>query len=276
MSLANRVAIITGASRGIGRTLALALARRGVNIVVASKSVKDTPELPGTIYSVAKEIEDTPGDAKALPIQVDVREESSISHMVDETVRQFGKVDILVNNAGALHWKSIDETPAKKFDLMHSINSRATFLASRECLPHMRKNGWGHVIMQSPPITLNDFKNKTGYLMSKYGMSMVAKGIAHENTDFNIAANAVWPVTLIESAATINHKIGDRKLWRTPDILCDAIIAILEKEPKTFTGHTLYDEEILRQEGVTDFSKYQCVPGFEPPSIEQLQSRFTG
>lgn len=265
MPLSNKVAIVTGSSRGIGKAVALKLAREGADIVVAAKTTEPHPKLPGTIYDTAREIEAL--GRRALPIRTNVREEAEIEHMVEETLKAFGHIDILVNNAGALWWKSVLETPAKRFDLVMDVNVRAAFLCARAVLPAMIQQKWGHIINMSPPIDLKLLPGKVAYFISKFGMTMMVHGLAEEVREHNVAVNALWPVTMIESLATINFGLGDRSMWRKPDILADATFAIVSKEPRTYTGQALLDEDVLRAEGVTDFSPYSCVPGATPARI---------
>lgn len=275
--LKNKVAIITGSTRGIGKEIALTLAKNGCNIVVAGKSTKDTPNLPGNIYSVAEEIENY--NVQAVPFQIDVRNNNTMINLVNSTVNRFGKIDILINNAGALWWENMLNCPIEKYDLINNINSRASYALSQLCLPHMLENKWGHIIMQSPPfngkyidklINTNKLKNKVGYMSSKLGMSITAVGIGQEFRGTGVAANSIWPQTPIESYALINNNLGNRKQWRKPEILCDSIMHILQEDSKIFTGNCLIDEEYLKTKGVTDFSKYQCVPGYEPPTLDSV------
>lgn len=263
--LAGKVAVITGASRGIGRVLALTFAREGAKVVVAAKSEAETARLPGTIYSVAREVEAL--GSEALPVKCDVRQVGDIEAMVAQATQQFGRIDILVNNAGALWWQDVADTPMFRFDLMHEVNVRGSFAASQAVLPAMTAAGGGHIIVCSPPIDLSVLPGKTGYLISKYGMTMLAHGLAGEVVDRNIAINALWPVTLVESQATINFKIGDPKMWRKAEILADAALEIVTTPPKELTGRALLDEDFLRERGVTDFTKYRCDPEHEPPRM---------
>jgi citronellol/citronellal dehydrogenase len=264
-SLKDRIAVITGASRGIGRAIALGLARQGCNIVIAAKSTASTERLPGSIHTVAKEIQDL--GAQALAVQVDVREAEQIDAMVARTVERFGRVDILINNAGALWWQPVLETPVKRFDLVMGVNARATFLASRAVLPHMIARRWGHIINMSPPIDLSIVPGKVAYFISKFGMTLIAHGLAEEVRPSNIAVNSLWPVTIVESQASINFGMGSREMWRTPEILVDCVLRLVQKEPGAVTGRALLDEDFLREEGVTDFSAYSCVPGANPPRL---------
>jgi citronellol/citronellal dehydrogenase len=264
-SLQGRVAIITGASRGIGRAIALGLARHGCHIVVAAKSVESAERLPGSINTVAKEVEAL--GVSALPIQVDVRDADQIEAMTAQTVQRFGRIDILINNAGALWWKPVLETPAKRFDLVMEVNARAAFLASRAVLPHMMERKWGHIINMSPPIDLKITPGKVAYFISKFGMTLLTHGLAEEVRPHHIAVNSLWPVTIIESQASINWGMGSREMWRKPDILVDCVLRLVQKDPAELTGQALLDEDFLRQEGVTDFGNYSCVPGTNPPRI---------
>lgn len=264
-SLAGRVAIITGASRGIGRAIALGLARQGCHIVVAAKSVVESEKLPGTIHTVAREVEAV--GVQALPVQVDVRDEQQIELMAAQTMDRFGRIDILINNAGALWWKPLVETPAKRFDLVMGVNARASCLAARAVLPAMISKRWGHVINMSPPIDLKVVPGRIAYFISKFGMTLLTHGLAEEVRPHNIAVNSLWPVTIIESQASINWGLGKPEQWRKPDILVDCVVRLTSKEPKTITGQALLDEDFLRQEGVTDFGNYSCVPGSNPPRL---------
>ncbi len=263
--LSGRVAIITGASRGIGRAIALRLAREGVHIVVAAKTAEPNPKLPGTIYTVAEEVEAL--GVRALPIQVDVRDENAVQQMVERTVETFGRIDILVNNAGALWWYPVLETPLKRYDLVMNVNLRGSFACSQAVLPKMIEQGWGHILMMSPPIDLKVLPNKVAYMISKFGMTMLALGLAEEVRQHNVAVNALWPRTLIESQATIAWGLGTPKQWRKADIMADAVYEIVRREPATYTGQALIDEDVLRSAGVTDFSIYNCTPDGEPMEI---------
>lgn len=260
--LSGRVALVTGASRGIGRACALALAREGCDIVVAAKTTEPDPRLPGTIFDVAREVEAI--GRRALPAKCDVRDEAQIAETVRLAIERLGRIDILINNAGALWWRPVEDTPAKRFDLVMDVNVRAAFLFSRACLRPMLERGWGHIINMSPPIELSALPNKVAYLISKYGMTMLTMGLAEELKGAAVAVNSLWPATVVESQATINFGLGDRSVWRKADILADAVVAIVSKNPSVLTGKALIDEDVLRAEGVTDFEKYNCVPGAEP------------
>jgi citronellol/citronellal dehydrogenase len=248
--LAGRTAIVTGASRGIGREFVLRLAREGANVVIAAKSETATEKLPGTIHTVAAEVEAAGG--KALAVKVDVRSEDDIKAMVEQTVARFGSVDILINNAGAMWWETVLKTPPKRYDLMWEVNVRASYLTAYYCLPHMVERKWGHIVNCSPPITLEPTPGYVCYMTTKAGMSRIAIGIAAEHKADNVAANALWPATPIESQATINWgaaKMGTPDTWRKPDILCDAMMEIVTTEPRECTGRELIDETFLKERG---------------------------
>ncbi len=264
-TLQGRVAVITGASRGIGRALALGLAKAGCHIVIAAKSTTSTDKLPGSIFTVAAEVEAL--GAAALPVQVDVRDAEQIENMVAKTWERFGRIDLLINNAGALHWSSLLDTPAKRFDLVMNVNARAAFLCCRAVLPAMIERKWGHIVNMSPPLDLSMVPGRIAYSISKLGMTLLSLGLAEEVRPHNIAVNSLWPATIIESQASINHALGKPEMWRKPDILVDCVLRLARKEPAEITGQALLDEDFLRSEGVTDFSGYACVPGATPPRL---------
>ncbi len=263
MRLKERVAFITGSSRGIGKEIALALAREGAAVVVTGKTAEPHPDLPGTIHETVDEIEAIGG--QALAIQLDVRFEEQVKEAFEETVEHFGSLDILINNAGAIHLAGVADTPPKRFDLLMGVNARAAYICSHYALPYMIEQGWGHILMASPPQKIQKAPGKTAYALSKLGMTFIAQSLAEEVKDHNIGVNAFWPVTAVESQATRHFGMGSEEIWRTPEILCDTVLAIVTKEPGSCTGNAFYDEELLRQEGVTDFSKYSVVEGEEPP-----------
>jgi citronellol/citronellal dehydrogenase len=243
--LLGQTAIVTGGSRGIGRECVLALAREGANVVVAAKSATDTPNLPGTIFSVAKEAEAL--GVSALATQVDLRDEATITACVAATMAKFGRIDILVNNASALWWQDITDTPIKKYDLITSINSRGTFAMTQACFPHMAARKHGRVITMSPPITanMNAYAGKTAYFISKFGMTMVALGAAAEGRGQGVTGNSLWPATVIESFAAVNFKLGEPATWRKASILADCVVS-LALEPDDVTGRMLIDDVYLR------------------------------
>ncbi|XP_066471263.1 hydroxysteroid dehydrogenase-like protein 2 isoform X1 [Tiliqua scincoides] len=258
--LAGCTLFITGASRGIGKAIALKAAKDGANIVIAAKTGVPHRSLPGTIYTAAEEIEAAGG--KALPCIVNVREEDQIADAVDKAVQKFGGIDILVNNASAISLTGTLETPTKKVDLMMSANTRGTYLTSKICLPYLRKSKIGHILNISPPINLNPvwFRNHCAYTISKYGMSMCVLGMAEEFRG-EVAVNALWPQTAIyTSAMDMLGGAGVEKQCRKTDILADAAYCILSK-PKSFTGNFVIDETLLREEGIKDFDAYAVAPG---------------
>ena len=248
--LHGRVAIVTGSSRGIGRAMVLRLAREGASVVVTGKSESGTDRLPGSIHTVVDEVERAGGTA--LAVRVDVRNDDEVKAMVDTTVDRFGRIDILVNNAGALWWQPILQTPPKRYDLMWQINVRHAYLCAYYALPHMVQQHWGHIINCSPPITTEPSPGHVAYMTTKMGMTRLAIGIAAEHKDDGIACNSLWPVTIIESLASINWGMGDRSQWRSPEILCDALMEIVRTEPPSLTGQQILDEPFLRGRGWTD------------------------
>lgn len=258
--LAGCTLFITGASRGIGKAIALKAAKDGANIVIAAKTAEPHPKLPGTIYTAAQEVEAAGG--KALPCVVDIRDEQQIGDAVKKAVDTFGGIDILVNNASAISLTGTIQTPMKKVDLMLGINLRGTYLTSKLVIPHLLKSRSPHILNLSPPLNLNPlwFKNHTAYTMAKYGMSMCVLGMAEEFRG-QIAVNALWPRTAIQTAAMdMLGGEGVGKQCRTADIMADAAYAILTKN-HDFTGHFVIDEDLLRKEGVRDFESYAVQPG---------------
>jgi citronellol/citronellal dehydrogenase len=259
----NKTIFITGATRGIGKAIALKLAKEGANIVIAAKSVEENPKLGGTIFSAAQEIEAAGG--KALPLQVDIRFEDQIQAAVGKAVEQFGGIDVLINNASAIQLTGTLQTEAKRFDLMHDINVRGTFLMAQACIPYLQKSSNAHILTLSPPINLINkwMAPHVAYTMSKFNMSMMAMAWAGEFKKDNIASNALWPKTTIDTAAVRNLLGGEAlaKMSRTVDILADAAYFILSKQNLEYTGNTFIDEDVLAKEGITDLSNYSVVPG---------------
>jgi citronellol/citronellal dehydrogenase len=263
--LHGRVAVVTGSSRGIGRAIALGLAKAGCRVVVAAKSTESTARLPGSIFTVAAEVEAL--GAEALPVRVDVRDAEQIENMAAAALDRFGRIDLLVNNAGALHWAGVVDTPPKRFDLVMGVNARAAFLCCRAVLPAMIRQGGGHIVNLSPPLDLSILPGRVAYGVSKLGMTLLTVGLAEEVRRHNVAVNSLWPVTVIESQASINHRLGTPAMWRKPDILADCVVRLAGKDPAEVTGRALLDEDFLRGEGVTDFGGYACVPGSDPPRL---------
>ena len=255
--LSGRVAVVTGASRGIGKSLALRLAREGAAVTVAAKSEQSTDRLPGSIHDTADAIRAAGG--RALAVAADVRDEAAIRNMIDRTIAEFGRLDILVNNAGAIWTQPILKTPPKRFDLMMGINVRAAYIASYYALPHMIKQQWGHILNMCPRLSDTPSPGKVAYMISKLGMARLAIGLAAEHEADNVAANSLWPRTIIESQASINWGMADRSQWRTPEIVCDASLAIFAQQPRACTGRQWIDEEALMElAGVTNFDQYWC------------------
>jgi citronellol/citronellal dehydrogenase len=263
MSFKNKTVFITGASRGIGKAIGERLAREGANIVVAAKSTAENPKLGGTIYSAANAMKEAGGNG--LAIQLDIRFEEQIEAAVQRTVQEFGGIDILINNASAINLSTTENTEAKRFDLMHDINVRGTFLMTKACIPLLKKSTNPHILTLSPPLNLNPkwFAHHLSYTISKYNMSMMTIGWAEELKQYGIAANALWPRTTIDTAAVRNLLGGEAlaKMSRIPDILADAAAIILAKQSTTYTGKLLIDEDVFMEEGITDLSKYNVVPG---------------
>ncbi len=268
-ALQGRVSIVTGSSRGVGRACAIALARAGSHVVLAAKSVRPHERLPGTIHSVAEEIKSAAPDVTVLPVACNVRKEEDIQAVVDRTLNEFDRIDVVVNNAGAAWWFPVSETPSKRFDLVMDVNFRAAHILSRAVLPTMMKARFGHIVNMSPPLIRPAMVvDRCAYMVSKFGMTYLSLAIAEEHRKDNIASHALWPVTLIESAATRNLGLGSIEQWRKPEILADATVALCSQDPTRVSGRAWMDEEVLGElEGVTDFSGYACVPGTSPARI---------
>jgi citronellol/citronellal dehydrogenase len=265
MSLAGKRMFITGGSRGIGLAIALRAAQDGAQIAIAAKTAEANPKLPGTIFSAAKEIEAAGGTA--LPIQCDIRDEAQIEAAIAKTAEAFGGIDILVNNASAINLTRTDQTPAKRFDLMFDVNVRGTFLTSQAALPHLRKSAEEgrnpHILNLSPPLSMKAvwFKNHVAYTMAKYGMSMCVLGMAEEFKRDGIAVNALWPRTVIDTAALQMIPGIDALAGRKPEILADAAHIIFNRDAKECTGNFFVDDLLLASEGITDLEKYSVTPG---------------
>jgi citronellol/citronellal dehydrogenase len=261
--LKGKTLFITGGSRGIGKAIALRAARDGANIVVAAKTVEPHPKLPGTIHTAAREIEEAGG--RALPVVMDVRSDEQIREAVDRAVSVFGGVDILVNNASAIFLAGTAETPMKRFDLMHQINVRGTFAVTQACLPHLKQAPNPHVLVLSPPPRLEKrwFAPHLAYTLSKFGMSLCVLGMAEEFREYGIAVNALWPRTIIATAAVHNVLGGENaaRRGRKPEIMADAAYEILARDSRATTGNFFVDEEVLVQQGVTDLDRYAVEPG---------------
>lgn len=264
MLFTNKKVLITGGSRGIGKAIALRLAREGATIIIVGKTAEPHPKLEGTIYTAAEEIKQA-GSPNVLPIQGDIRYEDSIEHIVKTTVDQFGGIDILINNASAISLTPTEQTEPKRWDLMHDINVRGTFFMSRACLPYLKKADNPHILNLSPPLNLDPtwFGRYLAYTISKFGMSMIVLGLAEELRSHRIAVNALWPKTTIATAAIQNVVGGEALMQRSrkPEIVADAAFHILQRPSRETTGNFFIDEDILQQQGVTDFEHYAVNPG---------------
>lgn len=281
--LSGKTLFISGASRGIGKAIALRAARDGANIVIAAKTAEPDPRLPGTIYSAAEEVEAAGG--RALPLVVDIRDEAAVQAAVEKAAQHFGGIDILVNNASAIHLAGVLGTPLKRYDLMMDINVRGSFACAQACVPHLKKAANAHILSLSPPLNLDPkwLGAHAAYTASKYAMSLIALGLAEELKRDRIAANTLWPRTIIATAALkvaaagFSASVGstaDAKeiaggggvgaLGRTPEIMADAAYWILTQDARSHSGHSHVDEAVLRAAGVTDFSGYLVTPGTEP------------
>ncbi|HEU5281200.1 MAG TPA: NAD(P)-dependent oxidoreductase [Gammaproteobacteria bacterium] len=261
-TLKNKVIFITGASRGIGRALALRFAGEGANIVITGKTVEAQPNLEGTIHTVADEVRAL--SVQALPIMLDVRDEDSVMNAVEETVKVFGGIDVLINNASAINMSSILELPMKRYDLLMNVNVRATYLCSKACIPYLKKSENPHILTMSPPLSLNPkwFKKHLAYTLSKFGMSMCTLGLSEDLKRDGIAVNSLWPRTLIATAAIANNfPKAMYEASRKPDIVSDAALAIITSPSRELTGHFFIDEDFLKSRGVTDFSVYALREG---------------
>jgi citronellol/citronellal dehydrogenase len=265
MSLKGRTLFITGASRGIGLAIALRAARDGANIAIAAKTKAPHPRLAGTIFTAAEEVVKAGG--RALPLVVDVRDEAQVKAAIDAAVARFGGLDIVVNNASAVSRTPVAETDMRRFDLMHQINTRGTFMVCKYAIPHLARAGNPHILMNSPPLDMREiwFAGGTAYSIAKFGMSLVVLGLAGELRTQGIAVNALWPRTTIATAAIKNLLGGERvmRMSRTPEIMAEAAYRIFAKPAKSFTGNFLIDDSFLYGEGVTDFDRYR-VDASEP------------
>jgi citronellol/citronellal dehydrogenase len=261
-ALKDKVVLITGASRGVGAACAVAIAREGGRLVLAAKTIEADPRLPGTLLDTARAVEAAGGEAHVVAF--DARDSQACRGVVEEAVARFGGLDVLVNNAGAIFWSPVADWSVKRFDLVFGVNMRAAFAMSQAAIPHLRARGGGHILMMSPPIVPDALPGKAPYLVSKWGMTALAMAIDEEESDTGIAASALWPVTGIRTAATENLGMGDLAEWRKPEILADATVALLRRDPHKLPFRAWLDEEVLEEEGVTDLSGYRCDPDREP------------
>ncbi|WP_339485401.1 SDR family oxidoreductase [Pseudomonas sp. EL_65y_Pfl2_R95] len=262
MSLSGKTLFITGASRGIGREISLRAAREGANVVIAAKSAEPHAKLPGTIHSVAEEVLAAGGQALAL--QVDVRDEEAVKQAMEQAAKHFCGIDVLINNAGAIKLLGVEHLPPKRFDLMYQINTRAVMVCSQAALPYLKKSANGHILNLSPPLNLDRkwFAQHGPYTVTKYGMSMLTLGMSEEFKKYAISVNSLWPQTMIATAA-IEFELGSRDVFkraRTPLIMADAACAIISSDKRSISGRLLIDEEILREQGHTEFEHYRYDP----------------
>ncbi|XP_078656348.1 hydroxysteroid dehydrogenase-like protein 2 isoform X1 [Branchiostoma floridae x Branchiostoma belcheri] len=260
--LAGRTIFISGASRGIGKAIAIKCARDGANVVIAAKTAEPHPKLPGTIYTAAEEIEAAGG--KCLPCIVDIRYEDQVQSAVEQAVQKFGGIDILVNNASAISLTGTLETPMKRYDLMNGINARGTYLVSQKCLPYLKTGKNPHILNISPPLNMQPhwFKGHVAYTIAKYGMSMCVLGMAEELKPDRIGVNALWPLTTISTAAMdMLAGVDAQKQCRKPEIMADAAYVMVTRDSKSYTGNFAIDQDVLKEEGIQDLDQYACVPG---------------
>ncbi|HXD76341.1 MAG TPA: NAD(P)-dependent oxidoreductase [Puia sp.] len=262
-SFENKTVLVTGGTRGIGKAIAIRLAKEGANVAIVGKTTEPNPKLEGTIYTAAEEIA-AAGNGAVLPLHGDIRSEDRIREAVAETVSRFGQLDILVNNASAIHIATTEEIEVKRYDLIQNINVRGTFLMSQACIPHLKNAHNPHILNLSPPLNLDPrwFGPHLAYTMSKYAMSMIVLGLSEELRQYRIAANALWPKTTIATAAVKNLLGGDFLMQRSrqPEIVADAAFYILQKPSFETTGNFFIDEDVLQHEGITDFTGYAVNP----------------
>jgi len=277
--LSGSTAFITGTTRGIGKQIALALAEQGCNIVSTGKTSEEDDygedkDLEGTIEQTAREVEQH--GVEALPIQLDVRDEDAVETAATEAIDHFGEVNIVINNASAIQLFTVEDLPPKRFDLMTDVNVRGTYLTARAFIDHLKgvENAW--ILTNAPPVTIDRSPGSAPYTWSKLGMSFITLSLADELTAYDIGCNSFWPVTAIDTRATRYFGLGTEEDWRTPDIVSDAVLAILNHDPAEFTGNAVYDEEILREAGIEDFSAYNLTPGDpEPRSAQMTDPEYT-
>lgn len=265
MTLSRKTLFISGGSRGIGLAIALRAARDGANIVIAAKTTEPNPKLPGTIYSAAQAIEQAGG--RALPLAVDIRDENAVAAAVKQAAEHFGGIDILVNNASAIQLSNTEHTTMKRFDLMFGVNVRGTYVCTQACLPYLKQSAQAgrnpHILTLSPPLSMQAkwFKDHVAYTMAKYGMSMCVLGHSEEFRPYGIAVNALWPRTIIKTAALQVIPGVNANLGRKPEIMADAAYCILTRDASTTTGNFFVDDEVLARHGITDLDTYAVIPG---------------
>jgi citronellol/citronellal dehydrogenase len=267
--LTGSTAFITGTTRGIGKSLALALAEQGCNIVSTGKTVDDSDsDLEGTIHKTAEECEEKGVDAHA--IQLNVRDPDNVQSAVDEAIDEFGEVDIVINNASAIQIANVEDLPANRFDLLAEVNVRGTYLVSRAFLPHLKELGEGWILSNSPPVKVDRAPGQAPYAWSKMGMTFITLSLDGELPGSDIGCNSIWPVTAIDTRATRYFGIGSEKDWRTPKVTSDAFLEVLKRDPAECSGNSFYDEDLLREAGVEDFSEYKVVEDGDPGPMSAM------
>lgn len=267
--LTGRTAFITGTTRGIGKRIALSLAEAGCNVVSTGKTVDDSDsDLEGTIGKTADACEERGVEAHA--IELNVRDAENVEAAAAEAIDVFDEVDIAINNASAIQLAAVEDLPADRFDLLTDVNVRGTYLTSQAFIPHLKEIGGGHILTNAPPITTDRAPGQAAYAWSKMGMTFVTLSLASELESHGIASNAFWPVTAIETRATRYFGLGTEDDWRTPDIVADAVLELLGRDPADFTGNAVYDEDVLREAGVTDFSDYNLTEGDPQPTSANM------
>jgi NAD(P)-dependent dehydrogenase (short-subunit alcohol dehydrogenase family) len=266
--LTGQTAFITGTTRGIGKQIALSLAEAGCNVVSTGKTVEEGGDLPGTIHRTATECERRGVDAHA--IQLDVRDPENVRAAAEEAIDVFGEVNVVINNASAINLGNVADVPAKRFDLMNEGNARGSYLVARAFLDHLRSVDDAWLLTNAPPVATDRAPGKAAYSWSKMGMSFVTLSLAEELAADDVGCNCFWPVTAIDTRATRYFGLGTEDDWRTPEIVADTVLAILKRDPATYTGHAVYDEDVLREEGITDFSSYNLTEGDPAPMSARM------
>jgi citronellol/citronellal dehydrogenase len=271
--LTGSTAFITGTTRGIGKQIALDLAEQGCNIVSTGKTSEEDDygeekDLEGTIEQTARDVEEV--GPEALPIQLDVRDEASVESAAQAAIDHFGEVDIVINNASAIQLLAVEDLPPNKFDLMTEVNVRGTYLTSRAFIDHLKDVEEGWILTNAPPVKIDRSPGSAPYTWSKLGMSFVTLSLASELSGYDIGCNSFWPVTAIDTRATRYFGLGTEDDWRSPDIVSDTVLEILRRDPAEFTGNAIYDEELLREAGLADFSEYNLTPGDPAPMSAQM------
>jgi len=263
--LSGKVAVVLGASRGIGKSMAIALGRAGCKVAIAARTIRPRPPSPGSLMETQAAIEQEGGTA--LPLRTNLRHASDLKRLIHTVLTTFGRIDILVHNAGALWWGKVAETPLHRLDLLLDINLRAPFQAAQLVIPPMARQGGGQIVFVAPPVEREHLPGKTAYLIGKYGLTHLGIGLAEEVREYGIGVQSLWPATLIESQATIHFQIGKPEQWRKPTIMADALLALVARPASQADGRVLLDEDVLRENGVTDFTPYDVVPGGKPVYI---------